>query len=159
MPLLRVLGVHTHLIPARRLLQPAACKWYHHFVPALYCVAQRWFGCALVQQARRSTLHSDADSPAQHRTAALVYCMQGPMPNKVPGKLGDPYPAFLATHATDAYGHAQAALRHNHAALGASQLEMARVRKDKLFIEALAGRFKKGAAALKADKWREHEAK
>jgi len=32
------------------------------------------------------------------------------MPNKVPGKLGDPYPAFLPTHATDAYNYIQQAL-------------------------------------------------
>jgi hypothetical protein len=32
------------------------------------------------------------------------------MPNKVPGKLGDPYPAFLPTHATDAFNYIQQAL-------------------------------------------------
>lgn len=81
------------------------------------------------------------------------------MPNKVPGKLGDPYPAFLPTHATDAHSHAQAALRHSHAALGAAHLNVVLVRSEQALVEALAQRFAEGAAALKGGKWRTAEAR
>ncbi|WIA40430.1 hypothetical protein OEZ86_013787 [Tetradesmus obliquus] len=88
----------------------------------------------------------------------LAYA-QGPMPNKVPGKLGDPYPAFLPTHATDAHSHAQAALRHSHAALGAAHLNVGLVRREQALVQALAQRFAEGAAALKGGKWRTAEAR
>jgi hypothetical protein len=84
---------------------------------------------------------------------------QGPMPNKVPGKLSDQYPVYLPTHATDAHQHAQAALRHSHAAMGTAHLDMALVRREQRVIEALAERFSEGAGALKGGKWRTHEAR
>lgn len=80
------------------------------------------------------------------------------MPNKVPGKLGESYPSFLPTHATDAFQHIQQAVKYNQQAMG-SQLDMQLVRQDKQYIDALAERFSKGAAALKGGKWKEQEAK
>jgi hypothetical protein len=59
------------------------------------------------------------------RSSAGLYCLvhvtrvQGPNPNKLPGKLGDKYPSFLPTHATDALQHIQTAVSLNSAALQA----------------------------------------
>ncbi|KAF8055909.1 hypothetical protein HT031_006548 [Scenedesmus sp. PABB004] len=83
---------------------------------------------------------------------------QGPMPNKVPGRLGQTFPAYTAAHATDAHAHMQAALRASDAALGSSSLDAALVRRDRRIIDAAAARFGGGAAALRDGSWRAREA-
>lgn len=45
--------------------------------------------------------------------------LQGPTPNKTPGKLGDKFPSFQPTHATDALTYSQSAVQLNSAALQA----------------------------------------
>lgn len=89
---------------------------------------------------------------------------QGPTPNKPPGKLGDSYPSFQPTHATDALTHVQAAVRLSstamQAAAGNEQPDSDNVRllrREHALILALADRFAAGAAGLKANKWWQHE--
>jgi hypothetical protein len=82
---------------------------------------------------------------------------QGPTPNKPPGKLGDKYPSFQPTHATDALAHIQAAAGLNHAALQAGLHDQKLLLKEEELIQALLQRYASGAAAIKANRWQGHE--
>jgi hypothetical protein len=83
--------------------------------------------------------------------------LQGPTPNKPPGKLGDKYPSFQPTHATDALAHAQAAAGLNHAALQAGAHDQQLLLREEGLIQALLQRYASGAAAIKAKRWLAHE--
>lgn len=83
--------------------------------------------------------------------------MQGPTPNKPPGKLGDKFPSFQPTHATDALTHIQTAVQLNSAALQAGTHDQQLLLREEGLIQALAERFGAGAAALKSNKWWQHE--
>lgn len=82
---------------------------------------------------------------------------QGPNPNKLPGKLGERFPSFQPTHATDALQRVQTALKLNSAALQAGQHDQQLLLREEALIRALSERYASGAAALKAKKWRQHE--
>lgn len=81
------------------------------------------------------------------------------MPNKVPGRPGDSYPSFLPAHAAEAHNYIQKAVDYNQQAMQYGVLDSQLVQRDKGYIEALAGRFSKGAAAVTAGTWKEQEAK
>lgn len=82
---------------------------------------------------------------------------QGPTPNKTPGKLGEKFPSFQPTHATDALAHIQTAVQLNRAALQAGTHDQQLLLREEGLIQALAERFADGAAALKANRWWQHE--
>lgn len=84
--------------------------------------------------------------------------LQGPTPNKPPGKLGARYPTFQPTHATDALGHIQAAAALSSAALQAGRHDVHLLLREQAVIHAMQQRYAAGAAALKANKWWQHEA-
>lgn len=89
----------------------------------------------------------------------VVLCVttQGPNPNKLPGKLGERFPSFQPTHATDALQRVQTALKLNSAALQAGRHDQQLLLREEALIRALSERYASGAAALKAKKWRQHE--